>query len=246
MKTEAYFQESVPLSQALRVDAALFRSGKHFSPTNMQATAGRLERMAEQADQLERLAAEVEHLRALCGCAYQMAGLHDAPVNWLDALGDAANGVHPDQRRVKGDVAEALLPYRPEPGDAPTAASFQERVSVWLLRCFSQEVADDIIERGDRFLEESLELLQSKGYDPARVPTLVDYVYGRPVGEPRQEVGGVMVTLAAFCRAIQIGMQAAGEQELARIEDPATIEKIRIKQASKRGIHTPLPSLPPP
>lgn len=123
-------------------------------------------------------------------------------------------------------------------------APFQSRVGPWLLDCFGADVADDIRERGDRLLEEVLELLQSHGYDPARVATLRDYVFSRPVGEPEQEVGGVMVTLAAYCRAARVDMHQAGEAELARILQPEILEKIRTKQASKRGLHTPLP-VPP-
>jgi hypothetical protein len=117
--------------------------------------------------------------------------------------------------------------------------SFQSRVAPWMQECFGAAIASDVRERGDRFLEESLELLQSHGYDRERVATLVDYVYGRPVGEPAQEVGGVMVTLAAYCLATGLDMHAAGETELARIW--TKVPQIRAKQESKRGLHTPLP-----
>lgn len=110
---------------------------------------------------------------------------------------------------------------------------FQERVRPWMLQCFGPVIPFDKVERGDRFLEEALELLQSGGYDPARVPALVAYVWGRPVGEPSQEVGGVMVTLAAYCNAFDLDMEAASETELDRILRPEVIEKIRAKQATK-------------
>ena len=127
---------------------------------------------------------------------------------------------------------------------AGEAVAFQSRVQPWMLECFGAEIAGDMVERGDRFLEESLELLQAHGYDRSRIATLVDYVWGRPIGEPAQEVGGVMVTLAAYCLAAGIDMHEAGETELARILRPEIIEKIRRKQASKNGIHTPLPTPP--
>ncbi len=113
---------------------------------------------------------------------------------------------------------------------------FQARVKPWMTETFGEEISKDITERGDRLLEETLELLQAHGYDPARIATLRDYVYGRPVGEPAQEVGGVMVTLAAYCEAAGIDMHAAGEVELARCWD--NIEKIR----AKRDLHSPLPT----
>jgi len=119
----------------------------------------------------------------------------------------------------------------PAPGGE---VGFQSRVAPWMQECFGPEISADRIERGDRLLEEVLELLQSGGYDPARVLALRDYVYGRPVGEPSQEVGGVMVTLAAYCLAHDLDMHDAGDTELARILRPEIIAKIRAKQASKK------------
>jgi hypothetical protein len=103
----------------------------------------------------------------------------------------------------------------------------------WMLKCFTPEITADRLERGDRLLEEVLELLQSGHYPPERVQSLLSYVYARSVGEPSQEVGGVMVTLAAYCGAHDLDMADAGEAELERILQPDIIEKIRAKQASK-------------
>ncbi|WP_292722801.1 hypothetical protein [Mesorhizobium sp.] len=109
--------------------------------------------------------------------------------------------------------------------------TFQDRVQPWMTACFGAEISGDKVERGDRLLEEVLELLQSGGYDPARVAALRDYVWSRPAGEPSQEVGGVQVTLAAYCLAFGLNMHEAGETELARIW--TKVEKIRAKQAAK-------------
>lgn len=110
---------------------------------------------------------------------------------------------------------------------------FQAMTRSWVELCFGRQIADDPVERGDRLAEEVLELLQAVGYDRRRIFALVDYVWSRPVGEPEQEVGGVMVTLAAFCAAHGIDMRLAGETELLRILSPEIIEKIRGKQAKK-------------
>jgi len=110
---------------------------------------------------------------------------------------------------------------------------FQSRVAPWMQLCFGPVVSADKLERDDRFLEEALELLQSGGYPRERIAALTEYVYGRPIGEPAQETGGVMVTLAARCLAYGIDMHAAGETELARINAPETVLKIRAKQAAK-------------
>ena len=117
-------------------------------------------------------------------------------------------------------------------------ASFQARVDPWFRGCFPPAVCNDRLERGDRATEEVLELMQAVcanlGVDFApRAHALVDYVAGRPVGEIEQEVGGVMVTVAALCLAHSIDMHDCGETELARITQPEIVEKIRAKQAAK-------------
>ncbi|WP_245279238.1 hypothetical protein [Xanthobacter sp. 91] len=111
------------------------------------------------------------------------------------------------------------------------ASSFQRRVGHWMQACFGPAISADRLERGDRLLEEVLELLQSGGYPPERVAALTGYVWSRPAGEPPQEAGGVKVTLAAYCLAHEIDMHLAGETELARIW--TKVEAIRAKQAAK-------------
>lgn len=120
--------------------------------------------------------------------------------------------------------------------------SFQGRVQPWMMACFGAEISADGAERNHRFLEESLELVQACGCTASEAHHLVDYVFGRPVGERTQEVGGVMVTLAALCLAQGLDMHAAGETELARIW--TKVEAIRAKQAAKPK-HSPLPAAAP-
>jgi hypothetical protein len=122
--------------------------------------------------------------------------------------------------------------------DAENEGSFQTRVQPWMMACFGPMIAGDREERNHRFLEEALELVQSTGCTASEAHQLVDYVYGRPAGEPAQEVGGVMVTLAALCLAQGLDMHNAGETELARIW--TKVEAIRAKQAAKPK-HSPLP-----
>lgn len=114
---------------------------------------------------------------------------------------------------------------------ADRGGAFQEWVGRWVHECFGPVIAADRLERGDRFLEEALELLQSGDYPRERIGALENYVYGRPKGEPAQEVGGVMVTLAAYCEAHGLDMRAAGDAELTRVW--GKIEQIRAKQAAK-------------
>ena len=109
--------------------------------------------------------------------------------------------------------------------------TFQDGVAQWLLECFGPAIAADKTERADRFIEEALELVQSVAYPAERVVALIDYVYARPIGEPMQETGGVMVTLASFCLSHGIDLDEAARVELARVW--TKIEAIRAKQASK-------------
>ena len=116
--------------------------------------------------------------------------------------------------------------------------TFQEQVKIWTKFCFSKETAMDKTERNHRFLEEALELVQSLNCTKEEAHSLVDYVYGRPVGEPKQEVGGVLLTLNALCTANDINCNNAGRDELIRVW--VNLEKIRKKQAAKPK-NSPLP-----
>jgi len=122
-------------------------------------------------------------------------------------------------------------------------ATFQNRVAPWMQECFGTEISSDKVERNHRFLEEALELVQATGCSQGEAHQLVDYVYGRAIGDPPQEVGGVMVTLAALCLANDLDMHSAGEVELARIW--TKVEQIRAKQATKPR-NSPLPALTQP
>lgn len=144
---------------------------------------------------------------------------------------NALKHVSIEYAEMKGDVA--LFEMRTN--------SFQSRVHPWMMACFGAEIANDVQERNHRFLEEALELAQSCGCTQSEAYQLVDYVYGRAVGEKAQEVGGVMVTLAALCQAQHLDMDQCGETELRRIW--TKVDQIRAKQAAKPK-HSPLPQAP--
>lgn len=118
--------------------------------------------------------------------------------------------------------------------------SFQDRVKPWLDQCFGSVIAADRNERNHRLLEESLELVQACGCTITEAHQLVDYVYSRPKGEPTQEVGGVMLTLAALCLANNLNMHECAEIELSRVW--IKIDAIREKQKRKPEM-SPLPSV---
>jgi hypothetical protein len=116
--------------------------------------------------------------------------------------------------------------------------SFQSRVRDWLIACFPPAAVGDRKERVHRFLEEALELAQATGCSKVEALELVDYVFARKIGDPRQEVGGVMVTLAGLCHVANIDLEAAAEAELNR--NWSRIDLIRTKQAC-RPVNSALP-----
>ncbi|GEM_PF-1821802 len=182
----------------------------------------------------------------------------------LDDLTELVRSLGHSTRRQSVEIASAVLARWGAAAPAPDAprligvdmaagpdataywtaepAPFQQRVQPWLMECFGSTIAGDREERNHRFLEETLELVQACGCSASEAHQLVNYVFGRPVGEPAQEVGGVMVTLAALCLANGLDMHAAGETELARIW--TKVEAIRAKQAAKPK-HSPLPEHTP-
>lgn len=107
--------------------------------------------------------------------------------------------------------------------------SFQKRVTSWIVECFGPG-PQNILNRAHRFLEEAIEAFQAAGGTKADAHQLVDYVFGRPVGIPSQEAGGVMVTFAALCEAQNLSMYECGKGELKRVW--SIMPAIRAKNAS--------------
>ena len=112
-------------------------------------------------------------------------------------------------------------------------STYQARVAEWMMNCFGADITNSLEERCFRFFEEAAELCQALGMTEDQARDLVTYTWSRPAGEPAQEVGGVMVTLAAACHAAHLSMKEAGETELARIDTPETIDQIRRKHQAK-------------
>jgi hypothetical protein len=128
---------------------------------------------------------------------------------------------------------------------SPSDARYQARVGDWMMACFGADITNSLMERCYRFFEGASELCQALGMSADMAHQLVDYTWGRDKGEPSQEVGGVMVTLAALCFAAGLDMEADGETELSRISAPEIMDKIRRKHAAKvlRTPHSALPGI---
>jgi hypothetical protein len=110
---------------------------------------------------------------------------------------------------------------------------FQGDVDAWMADVFSVKTRTNVSERAFRFLEEALELFQAMGGTQEQADGLAGYVFGRPVGREHQEVGGVMITLAAACSAMGHEMNACATAELNRVHRPEVIAKIKAKRATR-------------
>lgn len=137
------------------------------------------------------------------------------------------------------------------------ARFFEEALELCQALSMSKKDAADVIKGIGRetplalFLTASAQFCGAHEMTLGEMNLLLDYVYDRPIGEPAQEVGGVMVTLALACRLFRRQMKETevfrclvrivglsdswrfGERELDRVNNPETIEKIRRKHASK-------------
>lgn len=114
---------------------------------------------------------------------------------------------------------------------AMTENDFQQRAAEWYRACFAEADQISPVERTHRFLEEALELAQASNCSREEAIELVDYVFGRKPGDAKDEVGGVMVTLAILCEVLGWDMKKAGEVELGR--NWRRIAAIREKRKSK-------------
>lgn len=122
---------------------------------------------------------------------------------------------------------------------AEGAESYQERVRQHFLYVAGDDTTD-MPERRDRACEEFAELQQALGGTLEGWIAVGRYVWGRPVGEPAQEMGGTLNTLAALAAWADLDMMACGEAELERTKRPEIVAKIRRKRANRHG-RGPLP-----
>lgn len=92
----------------------------------------------------------------------------------------------------------------------------QRKVYEWVLSTFGESCAETH-ERALRLFEETCELCQAEGIEFANVLSVLNYVYSRPVGDAKLEVGGVGTTLLAYCEAIGVSANRMEKAETKRI-----------------------------
>jgi len=116
--------------------------------------------------------------------------------------------------------------------------NFQEKVAEWIAAAFGAESKYNVAERSHRFLEEALELYQSVGCTKEDATKLIEYVYDRPAGEVKQEIGAVALTLFSLGDSTGADVEACAVSELVRVW--AKIDQIRAKNSAK-PLQSPLP-----
>lgn len=111
----------------------------------------------------------------------------------------------------------------------------QVRATAWCRNAFGNEVVDSLHERAARILEESAELNQAEGVSLEYALNIVRQVYARPVGEPAQELAGVMVTTAVYAEVKHLSREDLELMEIVRIENmlAADPHRFRIRHAEK-------------
>ena len=141
-------------------------------------------------------------------CAF----LRDGPMSFV-----------PETLRTSVDEELALIARAAELGVqvpisiGPGRDQRQAVVHAWCIAAFGDDHAKSIEQRAVRLVEEAVEAAQAAGAQASMLHHLVDYVFSRPVGDLRQELGGVGVTLIALAAAAQLSADALEAEEVARI-----------------------------
>ena len=114
--------------------------------------------------------------------------------------------------------------------------SKQVEIRKWLINQIGQpEQFESIENRSQRFLEESIELVQATGLSEAQCHDLVKYVFNRPIGQVPQEIGGTIVCLAVLAERLDYNVGVCLEMEIDRIHRPEMIDKVRAAIERKRN-----------
>jgi hypothetical protein len=111
---------------------------------------------------------------------------------------------------------EADIPSAPDI-QAMARGQRQRTAAAWCARAFGDESLADRRKRALRLLEEAIELYQAEQGSQDQAGALVAHVFGKPAGEPAQEVGGVSLTLLSYCHAAGLDADGCEAAELARV-----------------------------
>jgi len=87
----------------------------------------------------------------------------------------------------------------------------------WACRSFGNDHVYNFPVRALRCAEEAIELAQAYDLPKEKMLELVEVVYGRPPGDPKQELGGVAMTATVLAAAHGHDLEAFLEIELRRV-----------------------------
>ena len=106
----------------------------------------------------------------------------------------------------------------------------------WALNAFG-EAATDKLERVRRLFEEVTELAQAEGLDQEQCAAILTYTFAKPCGDPKQELGGVMLTSLIYAESVGVSRHEAETMELHRVmSKPAEYWKARHNAKADQGV----------
>lgn len=116
------------------------------------------------------------------------------------------------------------------------ATSAQARIKQWIIQTLGNNVYQDKRERALRIVEEAIEVCQACEVNPAYIQRLIAHVYAKPVGEIRQEVGGVLFTALAMCENIGADYKVILQNEIERAYERGSIIAEKHNAKFKEGV----------
>src|SRR5258706_5317759 len=87
----------------------------------------------------------------------------------------------------------------------------------WAIRSFGHDHVSNLRIRSLRVAEEATELAQACKVTEEQMHQLVSIVYYRPVGNPVEEVGGVLMTTYVMCARLDRDSEDVFANELAKV-----------------------------
>lgn len=115
-----------------------------------------------------------------------------------------------------------------------TRSARQDAIFAWATEAFGDAEVASFSQRALRLLEETIELYQACEGDPALAHKLIDFIFDRPPGDIKQELGGVSVTLLVLCSALETRAEDVELAEVARILSKP-VEHFRERNKAKNG-----------
>ena len=158
------------------------------------------------SDLVEAQKREIARLRKIVDNSPAEADAHLGMVS-AGAVASARDiPLHPWQQAHRAPIALASSAY--------SIGDFQCGAADWITACWGKNCLFHKRERGLRFAEEAIELMQAIGLSRDDVSAMQDYVYNRKKGDIDNEIGGVLATLAGLATAHMINMEGVARDIL--------------------------------